>query len=76
MSAELPPSHLFASTTFVRVVQLLSLAEAKQEACERRAAVVLYLSEIARAASSELVDWRLTPNEDRFDLLLEIGVAK
>lgn len=72
VAAELSRSLECSFSTNVRLIQLLSLGEAKQESCQRLEATVQLVGELAEGIGFELADWRLTPNCGRFDLLFEL----
>lgn len=57
------------------LTRLLTLAEARQESCQRLDATLHLVRHLAETLGEELDDWRLQPNGGYFDLHLEIKSA-
>lgn len=74
--AEFTASLGHSLSASVRLTWLLSLNEAKQESCPTLVASIHRFGEMAGAIGFEISDWRLMPNCEHFDLLLEVRLRE
>lgn len=74
--AEFTASSGHSPSTSVRLTRLLTLNEAKQESCPTLDASIQRFGEMAGAVGFEISDWRLIPNCEHFDLLLEVRLRE
>lgn len=66
----------YSLSTSVRLTRLLTLNEAKQESCPTLDVSIQRFEEMAGAIGFEISDWRLIPNWEHFDLLLDVRLRE
>jgi hypothetical protein len=74
MQAEFAQAISQSPSASVQLIQLLSFSEAKQQSCPKLDATIQVVCRMAESTGAELRDWRLRPNGERFDLLIELSL--
>jgi len=74
MQAEFAKAISQSPSARVQLIQLLSFDEVKQQSCPKLDANIQLVCQMAESNGTELRDWRLRPNGERFDLIFELSV--